>query len=103
MRDVVVVGRRRDDDIARIDISLGGVGGRPQRGRTMRQIVLYIRILNRGDAVVDAGDPVLVDVDCDHVVMPGKQAGERKAYIAKACDGDVHRCPPAKSAYIRFR
>lgn len=101
VRDIVVVGRRRDDDIVCIDISLGGVGGRPQRGGTLRQIVLDIRILNRGDAFVDIGDPVLVDIDGNDIVVLGQQAGKRKANIAKACDGDVHRCPPAKSTHIR--
>lgn len=44
---------------------------------------------------------MLVDIDGNNIVVLGQQAGKRKAYIAKACDGDVHRCPPAKSTHIR--
>ena len=31
--------------------------------------------------------------------MLGKQASKRKAYIAKACDGDVHSYLPAKLTF----
>lgn len=95
VRDVVVVGRRRDDDVVGNGVCRGGVCGRPQLGGALRQIVLDERVLNRGDAVVDVGDPALVDIDGRDIVVLGKQTGKRKAHITKACDGYLHRCLPA--------
>ena len=63
VRDVVVVGRRRDDDVVGIGVCRGGVGGRLQLGRALCQVLLDEWVLNGGDAVVDIGDPALVDID----------------------------------------
>lgn len=99
MRDVVVVGRRCNDDVVCVCVRCGGVRCSVQGGRAICQIGFDEGIFNGGDAVVNIGNPVLVDVDGNNVVMLGKQAGKRKAYIAKACDGDVHSCLPAKSTH----
>lgn len=99
MGDVIVVGWCCYDDIVRVCVSRGGVRCRLQGGGAICQICLDAGILNGGDAVVNFGNPVLVDIDGDHVIVLGEQAGKRKAYIAKACDGDVHRYLPAKLTF----
>ena len=76
MRDVVVVGWRGNDDVIRVCVCCGGVRCSMQGGWAIRQIGFDEGILNGGDAVVNVGNPVLVDVDGNNVVMLGKQAGK---------------------------
>lgn len=103
MSDVVIVGRRGNDDVICVCVRCGGVRCRMQGGGATYQIGFDEGIFNGGDAVVNVGNSVLIDVDGNNVVMLGKQTGKRKAYIAKACNGDIHRCLPAKLTYSGIR
>ena len=76
VRDIIIVGWRSYDDVISYFVCLIRIGGSVQRSRAICQICLDECILDRGDAAVDVGYPVFVNVDSNDFVVFGKQAGE---------------------------
>ena len=87
--DLVVVGRRGDDDELRAGVGLGRVGREPEGELFLGEESLDVLVVDGALAAAQQLDPVGVEVEADDLVVPREQAGHRESDITEPGNSDL--------------